>query len=172
MGWIGCIRCEKFRHAFVERTFALIAPVWPILHLVSCCNQMVQNTSKVYETHHNISLGYNGLDRVRSLWKIPTRLRGTNFCINCTSSARFEISFVRQQNGAKCTQRVWNAPKHVFRVQWCGTGVFVMKNSKKTSQHELLQLLHQFVLFCFEFHRVAKRFQMHPNGKNHTKRWV
>ena len=38
-----------------------------------------------------ISLGSNGVDRVRSLRKIPTRLRGTNFC---TSSARFPPSFV------------------------------------------------------------------------------
>src|SRR6185437_7458482 len=27
MGWIGCVRCEKFRRDFVARTFALIRPV-------------------------------------------------------------------------------------------------------------------------------------------------
>src|SRR6185503_5845207 len=27
MGWIGCVRCEKFRHNFVARTFALVRPV-------------------------------------------------------------------------------------------------------------------------------------------------
>src|SRR6185437_2050794 len=46
-----------------------------------------------YETHQNISLGSNGVDRVCSLRKIPTRLCGTNFC---TSSAHFAQSFVRQ----------------------------------------------------------------------------
>ena len=56
-----------------------------------------------YETHQNISLGANGVDRVRSLRKIPTRLCGTNLC---TSSARFAPSFVRQPNGSKCTQIV------------------------------------------------------------------
>ena len=124
MGWIGCIHCENIRHAFVERTFALIAPVWPILHRVSCRNQMVQNISKMYETQKIMSLGFNGVNWVSSLQKIPTRLRGTNFC---TSSARFEISFVRQQNGPKCTQRVRNAPKQVFRVQWSGMGVLSRK---------------------------------------------
>ena len=32
MGWIGCVRCEKFRRDFVARTFALVRPV---LHRVS-----------------------------------------------------------------------------------------------------------------------------------------
>ena len=45
-----------------------------------------------YETHENISLRSNGVDRVCSLRKIPTRLCGTNFC---TSSAHFAPSFVR-----------------------------------------------------------------------------
>src|SRR6185437_5277990 len=43
--------------------------------------------------NQNVSLGSNGLDRLCSLRKILTRLRGTNFS---TSSARFAPSFVRQ----------------------------------------------------------------------------
>src|SRR6185436_5655729 len=42
-------------------------------------------------------------DLVRSLRKIPMRLRGTNFC---TCSARFASSFVRQPNSPECTQIV------------------------------------------------------------------
>ena len=71
-----------------------------------------------------------------SLQKIPTRLRGTNFC---TSSARFAPSFVRQRNGPECTQMVRNIPKRRFRVQWIGSCAFVAKNSDATSWHELLQ---------------------------------
>ena len=56
----------------------------------------------------------------------------------CTSSARFAPSFVRQPNGPKCTQMVRNAPKHEFRVQWGGSGAFVVNNSDATSWHELL----------------------------------
>src|SRR6185369_12527378 len=48
-----------------------------------------------------MSFGSNGVDRVRSLRKIPMQLRGTNFC---TSSARFAPSFVRQPKSPKCTQ--------------------------------------------------------------------
>src|SRR6185369_11587639 len=92
------------------------------------CTQIVQNAPKV-------SLGSNGADRVRSLRKIPMRLRGTNFC---TSSACFAPSFVRQPNGPECTQIVRNAPKRQFRVQWGGLGAFVAKNSNATSWHELL----------------------------------
>src|SRR6185437_15423468 len=62
-------------------------------------NQTVQNASKLYETHQNMSLGSNGVDCVRWLRKISSRLRATNFC---TSSARFAPSFVTQPNGPKC----------------------------------------------------------------------
>src|SRR6185437_13049803 len=61
----------------------------------------------------------NGEDRVHSLRKTPTQLRGTNFC---TNSARFAPSFVRQPNSSECTQLVRNAPNHWFRVQWGGSG--------------------------------------------------
>ena len=69
-GWIGFVRCQKFRCDFVARTFALIAPVQPVLHRVSCSNETIQNTPKHYEMHQIMSLGSNGVDRVRSLRKI------------------------------------------------------------------------------------------------------
>ena len=81
------------------------------------CTQIVQNTP-------NVSLGSNGVDRVRSLRKIPTRLRGTNFC---TSSACCALSFVRQPHSLECTQIVPNAPKCQFRVQWSGSSMFIAK---------------------------------------------
>ena len=74
---------------------ALIAPVQPILHQVLCSNERLLNAPKHYETHQNMSLGSNGVDRVGSLQKIPMRLRGTNFRINCSSSARFAPSFMQ-----------------------------------------------------------------------------
>ena len=83
-----------------------------------------------YETQQNMSLGSNGVDRVRSSRKTPTQLRGTNFC---TSSARFPSSFVRQPNGPECTQMVRNAPKCQFRDKWGGSGAFVAKNSSAIS---------------------------------------
>ena len=103
-GWIGCVHCEKFRHDYVAHTFALIAPVLPVLHQVSCTDETIPNAPNHYETHQNMSLGYNGVNRVRSLRKIMTRLRGTNLCINCTSSTHFTISFMSNE-------RIPNAPK-------------------------------------------------------------
>jgi len=111
----------------------------------------------------NISLGSNGVDRVCSLQKIPSRLQGTNFC---TNSARFAPSSVRQPNGPECTQIVRNAPKRQFRVQWGGSGAFVVKNSDTTSWHELL---HLFGPFCIEFRKATKQSRMHPNSMNATK---
>src|SRR6185503_20997625 len=72
MGWIGCVCCEKFLRDFVARTFALLRPV---LHRVSKGNQTVPNATKWYETHENVSLGSNGVDRVRSLRKCTQTVR-------------------------------------------------------------------------------------------------
>ena len=74
---------------------------------------MVPNAPKWYRTHQNMSLGSNGVDRVRSLRNNLMQLRGMNFC---TSLERFALSFVRQLNGPKCMQTVWNAPKHEFSL--------------------------------------------------------
>ena len=133
MGWIGCVRCEKFRCDFMARctssarfaTSSVRQPNGPE------CTQW-------NETHQNISLRANGVDRVRSLPKIPTRLRGTNFC---TSSARSAPRFVRQPNSPECTQVVRNVPKHQFRVHLGGSGEFVEKNSDATSWHKTFALV-------------------------------
>ena len=113
MGWIACVRCQKFRCEFVAWTFALIAPVQPISHRVSWSNETIQSAPKHYKTHQFMSLASNGLDRVRSLRKSLMRFRGTCFFINCTSSTRFAPSFVLR-NIAKCTKTLPNAPEYEF----------------------------------------------------------
>jgi len=70
--------------------------------------------------------------------KITMRLRGTNLCINCTSSVCFATSFMQLRNDPKCTQTQWNTSKHEFRVQWGRSGAFVVKNYNVTSWHELM----------------------------------
>ena len=132
MGWIGCVRCQKTptrpRGTNFCTSSARFAPSFVRQPNGPECTQIVRNVQ-------NISLGSNGVDRVRSLQKIPTRPRGTNFC---TSLARFAPSFVRQPNGPECTQIVRNAQKHQFMVQWGGLDAFVVKNSDATSWHKLL----------------------------------
>ena len=49
MGWIECVLCEKFRCDFMAQTCALIAPVQPVLHRVSCSNETLTNAPKHYE---------------------------------------------------------------------------------------------------------------------------
>ena len=94
MEWVGCIRGEKFQNDFMAQTCALNAPVQPVLQRVSCSNETLPSATKHYETHQNMSLWSNGVDRVRSLQKIQMRFHGTNLCINCTGSTRFAPSFV------------------------------------------------------------------------------
>ena len=114
MVWIGFLCCKKFWRDFIARTFALIAPVRPDLHRVSHSNEMFPNAPKHYEMHQNMSLGFNGMDRVPSLRKIPTRLRYTNFCINCTCSTQFGLSCSNEM--------VPNAPKHYEMHQDMSSG--------------------------------------------------
>ena len=101
----------KIRRDFAAPTFALIAQVHPILHRVSCSYETIPNAPKHYETHQNMSLGSNGVDQVRSLQKVQTWHRGTNFCINCTCTICFAISFMQLRNDPKYTQLLRNAPK-------------------------------------------------------------
>jgi len=55
----------------MARTCALIAQVQPIFHQVLCSNERLPNAPKHYETHQNMSLGSNGVDRVDLLQKNP-----------------------------------------------------------------------------------------------------
>ena len=118
MGWIGCVRCKKSRRHFVARTLALIAPIHPILHRVSCSYGMIPNAPKHYETRQNMSLGSNGVDHVRLLGKITTWLHGTNYCINCTSSVCFATSFMQLRNDPKCYETHRNIGIRSNEVDW------------------------------------------------------
>ena len=122
------------------------------------CTQIVRNAPK-----HEARV--QRVDRVRSLRKIPTRLCGTNSC----TSGPFCTECCRAKKGPKCTQIVWNTPKHEVRVQKGVSGAFVAKNSDTTSWHELL---HHFGPFCTEFCMATKQSQMQPNSTKHTKIWV
>jgi len=69
------------------------------------CTQTLRNTPK-----HEFRVKWGGLDAFvakNTMW-----LRGTNFCINWTSSVCFETSFMQLRNDPKCTQILRNAPKH------------------------------------------------------------
>ena len=172
MGRIGSIRCEKSRRDFVERSFALIAPVDPILHQVSCGYETIPNASKHYATYQNMSLGSNGADWLHLLWKFLTWLRGRNFCINCTSSPRFTPSFMQLRNDPKCSQTLYNAPKHKSRVQWGGLGALVAKKSRRDFVARTFALIAPVHPVLHRVHAVTKWSQIHPNTMKVTKTWV
>ena len=50
MDWVRLLQ-NKSRHDFVDRPFALIALVHPVLHRVSCSYETIPNAPKHYETH-------------------------------------------------------------------------------------------------------------------------
>ena len=64
----------------------------PCFASIFICYETIPNAPKYYVSQQNMSLGSSGVDWVRSLRKIPTWLRGTKFCIICTSSHCFAPS--------------------------------------------------------------------------------
>ena len=75
------------------------------LHRVLCSNETLPNAPKHYETHQNMSLWSNGVDRDCTLWKIPMWFHGTNLSINCTGSTHL--------HRVSCSNETLpNAPKH------------------------------------------------------------
>ena len=113
------------------------------------CTQIIRNTPK-----HEFRV--NGVDRVRSLWNVTTRLCGTNFC---TSSSHFPSSFASQPNGPKCLKIVLNMQKHEFSVQWGGSVRLLRKIPMR---------LHG-TNFCTSSTRFAPSFLRQPNVPNALK---
>ena len=89
LGVFGAKNSDKTSFSNFCTSSAYFAPRFVWQPNGSKCTQIVRIAE-------NISLGSNGVDRVRSLRKILMRLRGTNFC---TSSAHFAPRFVWQPNG-------------------------------------------------------------------------
>ena len=117
-GWIRCIHCEKFWCDFMARTWALIAPVQPVLYRVSCSNEIFPNTPKHYETHINMSLRSNGgglgafvakNSKTTSWHKLVQQLHHFNpFC----NEFRVVMKLCQMHPNTTRRRQTW------FRVQW------------------------------------------------------
>ena len=142
MGRIGCIRCVKSRLDFVERTFALIALVHPILHRVSCSYETIPNAPKHYERLQNMSLGSNGWIRGVCWEKLQHDFVARTFALIAP------VLSVLEQVSCSC-KTIPNAPKYNETHQNISLGCngadwvhSLGKNPGVTSRHELLHLLH------------------------------
>ena len=154
MGWIGCVRCEKFRHNFVARTFALVRPFCTEFHKATKRSQMHPNSTK--QTKGLFGYDYKLFFRRENARseKIPPnafrygRLSTSRLQLAgrvCTENQDSEIAATisilciaaRPSRGFLVSEDK-QALKHQFRVQWRGPGTFVAKNSDATSWHELL----------------------------------
>ena len=151
MGWIGCVRCEKFQRDLMAQTCPLIAPVQPIVHRVPCSKETLPNAPKHYGMLQNMSLDPIG-------W------------IECVLCEKFRCDFMAQTcaliapvqpvlHRVSCSNETLtnapkhyeNAPKHEFRVQWGGSRAFVAKNSDASSWHELLDNCTSSAYFASSF---------------------
>ena len=129
-GWISCIHCEKFGHDFVAWTFTLIAPVQPILHRVSCRNEMVPNARKHYKnTTKRWVSGPMGWIRCVHCENIPHNFAARTYALIAPVWPILHWVYCRNKNNPKCTQTLRNATKDEFRVQLGGLDAFVVKTS-------------------------------------------
>ena len=122
----------------MAQIFALNAPVQPILHRVSCSSETLANAPEYNETHQNMSLGSNGVDRVRSLKKVRCDFMAKTFTL---------IAPVQPVlHKASCSNEIiQNAPKHYETQQYMSLGSngmgrvhLLRKNSKTMSWHKLV----------------------------------
>ena len=89
----------------MPRTFALIAPLHPVLHRVSCSYKKIPNAPEHYEMHQNMSLESNGLDQLRWLRKITSDFVAQTFALIAP------VQYVLQQ--VPCSyETIPNAPKY------------------------------------------------------------
>ena len=115
MECIDSVHCEKFWCHFMEPTCALVAPVHHVLYRASCSNKTIQNASKHYETHQNMSLGSNGV-------------------VGCIHCKKFWCDFVSRTialiapvqpilHQASCSnETIQNTPKHYKTQQYMCLG--------------------------------------------------
>ena len=102
---LGAFVVKKSQRDFVARTFALIAPVHPVLLRVSCSYETIPNASKHYAKHQNMSLGSNRADWVRSLRK------SRRDCVARTFALIAPVHLVLHR--VSCSYEIIpNAPKH------------------------------------------------------------
>ena len=160
MGWSSCVRREKFRYDFVDKTFALIAPVQPILHQASCSNETIQNAPKHYETQQYMSLGSNGVGRVHSLRKFQNDFMAQT----CALIAPVQSVLHR----VSCSNKILpNTPKHCethTNMNLGSNGVDCVRSLRK-----ILMRLHgtNFYINCTcssRLHRVSCSNKTLPNA--------
>ena len=167
--WVRSLR--KIRMRLHGTNFCINAPGQPILHRVSCCNKTLPNAPKYYETHQNMSLWSNGVDRVRSLRKIPMRFHGTNLSINCT--------------GSTCLHRVLcsnetlpNTPKHYETHTDMSLGSNEVDRVRSLRKIPMRFHGTNLSINCTgstRLHRVCvvtKHCQIHPNTTRRSQTWV
>ena len=132
----------------MPQSYALILPFQPTLHRVSFSNDTIQNAPKHYETHKTRGHG-------------PMGWIG---CVRCQVSCSDEHWQMHP--------KLWNAPKHEFRVQCGGSGAFIAKKFRCDFIAQTCPLIAPVQPIL---HRVSCSNETLPNAPNTmkcSKTWV
>ena len=124
VAWVHSLRkiLTRLRGTNFSTTSARFAPSFIGQPNGPECIQIVQNIRKCqFRVHWGGSGAFVAKNSDATSWHELLHYFGP-FC----------TEFRKQPYGPECTQIVQNAPKHQFRVQWGGSGAFVVKNSDAT----------------------------------------
>ena len=122
----------------------------------------------IMKMQQNMSFGSLGVYRVRSYGKIPTRLRDTNFSVNCTRlPICTEFSAVTKQsqmhsNNTKCNKTCFLCPMVCI-------GCIRSEKIRREFVARSFALIASDWPVCIEFNAVTKWSQMHQTLRNATK---
>ena len=111
-GRIGCVRCEKILTWLRATNFCIncttsprFAPSFMQLRKDPKCSRTLWNAPK---HEFRVQCGGSGASVANNYnansWH--------NLLLNCTTSICFATSFLQLRNDPKCTEILWNAPKH------------------------------------------------------------
>jgi len=130
---------KKFLQDIVARSFALIAPVWRVLQQVLCSSETVPNAPNqkrnAPKQEFRVQWCGSGAFVVK---KFLQDIVARTFALITLVWRVLQQVLCCSETVPNAPKKKRNAPKQEFRVQWCGLGALFVKNSDKTSWHELL----------------------------------
>ena len=111
-----------------------------LLHRVPCSNETLPNAPKHNEILQNMSLVPMGWIECVLCEKFRFNFMAETCALIAPVQPVLHRVLCSNDRLTNAPKHYENAPKHEFRVQWGGSGVFIAKKYNKISYHEFLHL--------------------------------
>ena len=161
MGWIACVRCQKFRCEFVARTFALIAPrqFRTEFHAVTKQSKMHPNTTKRTNSWVSRPMGWIRCVHCEKIW--------CDFVARTSSLIAPVQPILHRVPGNNETLR--NAPTHYEMLQNMSLGSNAVDRVRSLPQILMWVRGTNFCINCSNLACSAPSFMLYGNGLKHIQ---